>query len=95
VSAFKLQEAEEPESRRLSQITLPAAYHDLYRWKLRQEDGVKNSLMFILAFAFLVLLAPRSFLSPQPAPILPDPKLTPGDSFPVNDHSRRFLPVSI
>jgi hypothetical protein len=66
VSAFKLQEAEEPESRRLSQITLPAAYHDLYRWKLRQEDGceefpdVYSSLRLLGAFGPPVVPLPTA-----------------------------------
>jgi hypothetical protein len=38
--------------------------------------------MFIPAIAFLLFLAPV-VLAQQPTPIVPDPKLTPGDSFPV------------
>ena len=39
--------------------------------------------MYILrAFAFLLFLA-RAILAQQPTPILPDPKLTPGDTFDV------------
>jgi hypothetical protein len=38
--------------------------------------------MFIRAIAFLLFLAPVA-LGQQPTPIVPDPKLTPGDSFAV------------
>ena len=39
--------------------------------------------MYILqAFAFLLILA-QGILAEQPTPILPDPKLTPGDTFDV------------
>jgi hypothetical protein len=38
--------------------------------------------MFIRAIAFLLFLATVA-LAQQPTPILPEPKLTPGDSFPV------------
>jgi hypothetical protein len=39
--------------------------------------------MYILhAFAFLLLLA-QGILAQQPMPILPDPKLTPGDTFDI------------
>jgi hypothetical protein len=39
--------------------------------------------MYILrAFGFLLFLA-QTILAQQPAPILPDPKLTPGDTFDV------------
>jgi hypothetical protein len=38
--------------------------------------------MFIRAIALLLFLASVP-LAQQPTPILPDPKLTPGDSFPV------------
>jgi hypothetical protein len=39
--------------------------------------------MYILrAFAFLLFLA-QAVLAKQPTPILPDPKLTPGDTFDV------------
>jgi hypothetical protein len=39
--------------------------------------------MYILrAFAFLLFLA-QGVLTEQPTPILPDPKLTPGDTFDV------------
>jgi hypothetical protein len=38
--------------------------------------------MFVRAIAFLLFLAPVA-LAQQPTPIVPDSKLTPGDSFPV------------
>jgi hypothetical protein len=38
--------------------------------------------MYIRAVAFLLLLA-QAVLAQQPTPILPDPKLTPGDAFEV------------
>jgi len=44
--------------------------------------GVKNSPMFIRVIAGLFFLAPVA-LAQQPAPIVSDPKLTPGDSFAV------------
>ena len=44
--------------------------------------GVKDSPMFIRAIAFLVFLA-QVVLAQQPTPIVPDPKLTPGDTFEV------------
>ena len=42
----------------------------------------KTIQMFIRAIAFLLFLATVA-LAQQPTPILPEPKLTPGDSFPV------------
>ena len=44
--------------------------------------GVKDSPMCIRALAILALLA-QTILAQQPTPIVPDSKLTPGDSFPV------------
>jgi hypothetical protein len=45
--------------------------------------ALKDSPMYILrAFAFLLFLA-QGILAEQPTPILPDPKLTPGDTFDV------------
>ena len=44
--------------------------------------ALRNSPMFIRAFALLLFLAPV-VLGQQPTPILPDPKLTPGDAFAV------------
>jgi hypothetical protein len=47
------------------------------------QRTLKDSPMYILrAFPLLVFLA-RTVLAPQPTPILPDPKLTPGDTFEV------------
>ena len=44
--------------------------------------------MYILpAFAFLFFFA-QAVLAQQPTPILPDPKLTPGDTFDVNRSGR-------
>ena len=48
-------------------------------------DGLptlRNSPMFIRAVAFLLVVA-QVALAQQPTPILPDPKLTPGDTFEV------------
>jgi len=46
------------------------------------RPALKDSLMFILrALAFLFLT--QAILAQQPTPILPDPKLTPGDRFEV------------
>src|SRR5580693_1478746 len=48
-------------------------------------DGLptlRNSPMFIRAFTFLLFLA-QAVLAQQPTPIVPDPKLTPGDAFEV------------
>jgi len=44
--------------------------------------ALRNSPMFIRAIAFLLFLA-RIVLAQEPTPILPDPKLTPGDTFEV------------
>jgi hypothetical protein len=44
--------------------------------------------MFICVIAFLLFLAPV-VLAQEPTPIVPDPKLTPGDSFPVMVHDLR------
>jgi hypothetical protein len=38
--------------------------------------------MFIRGFALSLFLT-QTVLAQQPTPIVPDPKLTPGDSFPV------------
>jgi hypothetical protein len=47
--------------------------------------------MYILrAFAFLLFLA-QAILAQQPTPILPDPKLTPGDTFDVNRAGRVYF----
>jgi hypothetical protein len=44
---------------------------------------LKESPMYVLrVFASLLFLA-QAVLAQQPAPILPDPKLTPGDTFDV------------
>jgi hypothetical protein len=49
----------------------------------RCQAALKDSPMCILlAFAFSLLLA-QVVLAEQPTPILPDPKLTPGDTFDV------------
>jgi hypothetical protein len=45
-------------------------------------SAFKNPSMFIRAIALFFFLAPVA-LSQQPTPVVPDPKLTPGDSFPV------------
>jgi hypothetical protein len=44
--------------------------------------ALRNSPMFIRAIAFLLFLA-QVVLAQQPTPIVPDPKLTPGDTFEV------------
>jgi hypothetical protein len=45
------------------------------------QPALKDSPMYILrAFSFLLFLA-EGILAEQPTPILPDPKLTPGDTF--------------
>ena len=47
------------------------------------RPSLKDSPMYILrAFTFLLFLA-EVVLAQQPKPILPDPKLTPGDTFDV------------
>jgi hypothetical protein len=43
---------------------------------------VKKPPIFVRVIAFLLFLAPVA-LGQQPTPIVPDPKLTPGDAFPV------------
>ena len=49
----------------------------------RLQPALKDSPMYILrAFAFLLFLA-QVVLAGQPTPILPDAKLTPGDTFDV------------
>jgi hypothetical protein len=45
--------------------------------------ALRNSPMFIRAVAFLLVFA-QVVLAQQPTPILPDPKLTPGDVFEVS-----------
>jgi hypothetical protein len=46
------------------------------------QPALKDSPMYILrALAFLLLT--QAVLAQQPTPILPDPKLTPGDTFDV------------
>jgi hypothetical protein len=47
-----------------------------------RQWSLGNSPMIICVIAFLLLLTPV-ILAQQPTPIVPDPKLTPGDSFPV------------
>jgi hypothetical protein len=50
---------------------------------LTPQRALKDSPMYILrAFAMLLFLA-QVVLAQQPAPIVPDPKLTPGDTFDV------------
>jgi hypothetical protein len=44
--------------------------------------ALKNSPLFIRAIAFLLVFA-QVVLAQQPTPILPDPRLTPGDAFDV------------
>jgi len=44
--------------------------------------ALRNSPMFIRAVAFLLVFA-QVVLAQQPTPIVPDPKLTPGDAFAV------------
>jgi hypothetical protein len=45
--------------------------------------ALRNSPMFIRSIAFLLFLA-QVVLAQQPTPMLPDPKLTPGDAFDVS-----------
>jgi hypothetical protein len=47
-----------------------------------RQRSLGNSPMIIRVIAFLLVLAPVIHAQ-QPTPIVPDPKLTPGDSFPV------------
>ena len=48
------------------------------------QSALQTSPMYILrVFAFLLFLA-QAVLAGQPTPILPDPKLTPGDTFDVS-----------
>src|SRR5262245_51975577 len=50
------------------------------------QPALKDSPMYVLrAFAFLLFLA-QVVLAEQPTPILPDPKLTTGDTFDVTAH---------
>jgi hypothetical protein len=71
-----------PHVKRFSNKKFPEPYHPIVSC-LTHQPTLKDSQMYIRALAFLLFLT-QVVLAQQPTPIVPDPKLTPGDTFDVS-----------